>query len=133
PQTVNTGLVFLRSDPSQEVKRLLASTVQIQEAYPSLKQQEAFNYALNQSRLDVKAGMLVLLDMIHFPNYFDLKKVKGIQPYIVHVNHKTDQERINALKKHDFWKINDDFVDGASRQVEEMYARQRQRLEQYNE
>jgi hypothetical protein len=90
--TVNTGLVMIRPD-ANAAKRLLASTIQIQELDARFDQQEAFNMALDQLDLHVKSGITVLLDVIHFPNgeqYFEknLSASKGIQPYIVHVNHK---------------------------------------------
>lgn len=90
--TVNTGLIMLRGD-SKLAKRLLASTIQIQENQSTISQQDAFNQALDQLQLNLKSGMTVLLDMIHFPNgvnYFEtnLPRSKGIKPYIIHANHK---------------------------------------------
>lgn len=90
--TVNTGLMLFRTN-SKQAKRVLANTIYIQEENPQLTQQEAFNKALSSTNLHVKTGMLVLLDIIHFPNgvhYFkkNLPKSKGIKPYMVHLNHK---------------------------------------------
>lgn len=90
--TINTGLMLIRSH-GHLAKRVLASTIQIQEKQPDLNQQEAFNQALDQMELHVKTGMTVLLDIIHFPNglnYFEqnLPGSKGIKPYIIHANHK---------------------------------------------
>lgn len=89
---INTGLMMIRSDAAQ-VKRLIANTIQIQEEYTHLNQQEALNKAMEQLDLNVKSGMIVLLDIIHFPNgvnYFDkdLSGSRGIEPYIIHANHK---------------------------------------------
>lgn len=91
---INTGLMMIRTDAGQ-VKRLIASALQIQETYPQLTQQEAFNSALEQLDLHVKSGITVLLDIIHFPNgvnYFEnnLSGSRGIEPYIVHANHKVN-------------------------------------------
>lgn len=90
--TINTGLMLLRTD-SKEIKRVLANTAYIQEENHQLTQQEAFNKALNMTSLHVKTGMLVLLDILHFPNgaqFFkaNLPQSKGIKPYVVHLNHK---------------------------------------------
>jgi hypothetical protein len=90
--TVNTGLIMLRGN-AKLTKRLLASTIQIQSNEPTLNQQQAFNRALDQLQLNVKSGMTVLLDIMHFPNgvnYFEtnLPGSKGIKPYIIHANHK---------------------------------------------
>jgi hypothetical protein len=89
---LNTGLLMLRTD-TKSVKRLLANTMQIQETKPNLTQQQAFNLAVDQLDLHLKNGNTVLLDIMHFPNgvnYFEknLSGSKGIEPYIVHVNHK---------------------------------------------
>ena len=121
---INTGLVMIRTNAGK-LKRLFASTIQIQEKYPQLTQQEAFNSALDQLDLNVKSGMLVLLDVIHFPNgknYFekDISKSKGIQPYIIHANHKFGEERVNTLREHGFWKVNQEYVNSISGQVEKM-------------
>lgn len=128
--TINTGLMLIRSH-GHLAKRVLASTIQIQERQPTLNQQQAFNQALDQMELHVKTGMTVLLDIIHFPNgvnYFEqnLPGSKGIKPYIIHANHKVGQERINVLKEHGFWKVSEDFVDGISRQVEDILQRTHQ-------
>jgi hypothetical protein len=90
--TVNTGLIMVRGN-AKLAKRVLAHTIQIQESQPTLSQQQAFNQALSQLELNVKSGMLVLLDIMHFPNgvsYFEtnLSGSKGIEPYIIHANHK---------------------------------------------
>ncbi|CAO3640110.1 unnamed protein product [Mucor fragilis] len=128
--TINTGLTLIRSH-GHLAKRVLASAIQIQEKQPTLNQQEAFNQALDQMELHVKTGMTVLLDIIHFPNganYFEqnLPRSKGIKPYIIHANHKFGQERIDVLKEHGFWKVSEDFVDGISRQVEDILQRTHQ-------
>lgn len=36
------------------------------------------------------------------------------------------QERIDLLKEHGFWKVSEDFVDGISRQVEDILQRTHQ-------
>lgn len=91
-RTVNTGLMLLRSN-SQQLKRVLAQTVLLQEENPDLTQQELFNMALDKTNLHVKTGMVVLLDILHFPNghyHFNenLPGSKGIEPFVVHLNHK---------------------------------------------
>ncbi|KAI8372681.1 hypothetical protein EDC96DRAFT_606153 [Choanephora cucurbitarum] len=130
---VNTGLTMIRGgDSSKQLKRLLANTIQIQESQYHLHQQEALNLAMVQMELNVKTGMIVLLDMIHFPNghqYFESKRLKVIEPFIVHANHKTGESRIKLLQEHQFWKPVDDRVDGISRQVDEIYAKRKQHLD----
>ncbi|KAI8374844.1 hypothetical protein BD560DRAFT_368397 [Blakeslea trispora] len=129
---LNTGLMMIRGGLSDPLKRLLAHTIQIQEALPHLSQQEAFNLAMAQMELNVKSGMIVLLDMIHFPNgrhYFESKRPKGIEPFIVHVNHKVGESRIELLQAHQFWKPIDDHVDSINRQVEDIYAKHEKHLE----
>lgn len=89
---INSGLIMMRTD-AKLAKRVLASTIQIQELKHELTQQQAFNKALEQLDLHVKTGMTVLLDIIHFPNginYFEnnLSSSRGIEPYIIHANHK---------------------------------------------
>lgn len=89
---INSGLIMMRTNANL-AKRVLASTVRIQEQNYNQTQQQAFNKALSQLELHVKTGMTVLLDIIHFPNginYFDndLSGSRGIEPYIVHANHK---------------------------------------------
>lgn len=121
---INTGLMMIRTDAGQ-VKRLIASTVQIQETYPQLTHGEAFNSALEQLDLHVKSGITVLLDIIHFPNgvnYFEnnLSGSRGIEPYIVHANHKFGEERRNLLREHGFWKVNEDYINAVSDQVDSM-------------
>ncbi|KAI8637987.1 hypothetical protein BD408DRAFT_423616 [Parasitella parasitica] len=129
-RTINTGLLLIRGN-APAAKRILANTLQIQEQQPSLNQQEAFNQAMDQMELHVKTGMTVLLDIIHFPNglnYFEhnLPGSKGIKPYIIHANHKFGQERRDLLKESGFWKVSEDYVDGVSRQVEEILKRTNQ-------
>ncbi|KAI9468881.1 MAG: hypothetical protein EXX96DRAFT_543570 [Benjaminiella poitrasii] len=138
---VNTGLLMIRgSENNRAVKRVLASTIRIQEESQQrgLNQQEAFNEALDQFELHVKTGMMVLLDVLHFPNgptYFDKKlpKSKNIKPYIIHVNHKFGEKRKELLRKHKLWKVNEDFVNWISSQVETMWQKRqdlKQRIEQ---
>ena len=94
---LNTGLMMIRGGFNHELKRLLAYTIQIQEVLPHLHQQEAFNLAMAQMELNVKSGVIVLLDMIHFPNgqqYFESKRPKIIKPFIVHVNHKVKKKSV---------------------------------------
>lgn len=95
-QVFNTGLIMMRTDAG-EAKRVLEHTVQIQELNLGLTQQEALNKAMKQMELNVKSGMTVLLDALHFPNgisYFEnnLPSSKGIEPYIIHINHKVIQK-----------------------------------------
>ncbi|KAI7903871.1 uncharacterized protein BX663DRAFT_505519 [Cokeromyces recurvatus] len=91
---ISTGLLMVRGTHNEILKRVLARSIQIQEIErEKINQQEAFIRALDQFSLNVKTGMMVLLDMLHFPNgniYFEKKlyKSKHMKPYIIHVNHK---------------------------------------------
>lgn len=89
---INSGFIYLMRD-SYPVKRLMALLLQTQMDRPDLTLQEAFNKTLDQFPLDLKSGFTLLLDALHFPDgesYFsrNLSKEIGINPYMVHVNHK---------------------------------------------
>ncbi|GAA5801781.1 hypothetical protein EDC94DRAFT_591330 [Helicostylum pulchrum] len=123
----NTGLIMMRTDAG-EAKRLLENTVQIQEIKPGLTQQEALNKAMDKMELHVKTGMTVLLDVLHFPNgigYFEnnLSGSKGIEPYIIHINHKFGEDRRELLKLNGFWKLDQEYIDSLSEQVEDIMKR----------
>ncbi|KAI7896879.1 uncharacterized protein EV154DRAFT_491111 [Mucor mucedo] len=124
---MNSGLVMMRTNANL-AKRVLASTVRIQEQNYNQTQQQAFNSALSQLELHVKTGMTVLLDIIHFPNginYFDndLSGSRGIEPYIIHANHKFGEERISLLQERGFWVVNSDYIASVSNQVEDIFKK----------
>jgi hypothetical protein len=87
---INSGFYLMR--PTDNMKRMLAETIQIQDTEDNVTQQGAMNKALNSLNMDVRTSSVVLLDVLHFPNGFvyfhhDLPNKHGIEPFIVHANY----------------------------------------------
>ncbi|KAI8331117.1 nucleotide-diphospho-sugar transferase-domain-containing protein [Blakeslea trispora] len=120
-QEVNSGFYLMR--PSLEMKRLLAETIAIQDANDAKTQQGAMNMALDKLNLDLRTGSVVLLDVLHFPNGFvyfthDLPNKHGIQPFIIHANYLVGEEKKAKLMEHDYWYLNDTWLDQIDTQLE---------------
>ncbi|KAG1463454.1 hypothetical protein G6F46_003555 [Rhizopus delemar] len=99
---ISSGFIYLMRD-SYPVKRLMALLLQTQMDRPDLTLQEAFN-------------------ALHFPDgesYFskNLSKEIGIDPYMVHVNHKTGKERIDLLKEHQLWYADEEHIKQVDQQI----------------
>ena len=89
-QEINSGFYLMR--PTDEMKRLLAETIQIQDTVEGKTQQGSMNIALDSLNLDIRTTSVVLLDVLHFPNGFvyynhNLPNKHGIEPFIVHANY----------------------------------------------
>lgn len=89
-QEINSGFYLMRA--TEEMKRLLAETIHIQDTVEGKTQQGSMNAALENLDLDIRTSSVVLLDVLHFPNGFvyythDLPNKHGIKPFIVHANY----------------------------------------------
>ncbi|KAI7902982.1 nucleotide-diphospho-sugar transferase-domain-containing protein [Cokeromyces recurvatus] len=114
-QEINSGFYLMRS--TDEMKLLLAETIEIQDSSNNTKtQQGAMNTALNQFNLDIRTSPIVLLDILHFPNGYvyytlDLPNQYGIEPYIVHANYLVGEDKKQKLVSSNFWYLNDTWLD----------------------
>ncbi|KAI8968940.1 nucleotide-diphospho-sugar transferase-domain-containing protein [Mycotypha africana] len=127
-QEVNTGFYLMR--PTLEMKKLLAETIQIQDAGEKT-QQGAMNAALNHLDMDLRTTSIVLLDILHFPNGFayfdnDLPNKHGIQPYIVHANYLVGEDKKTRLIEQGFWYLNDTWLGQIDAVLEEKYETEQQ-------
>ncbi|KAI8875666.1 glycosyltransferase family 77 protein [Backusella circina FSU 941] len=121
-KVINSGFYLMR--PSDEMKRLLVKTIQIQDTDEAMTQQGAMNAALSMLNMDVRSGTVVLLDVLHFPNGFvyfenDLPNKHGIQPFIVHANYLVGDDKKQKLKEHNLWYLDDSWLDQMDAKLEQ--------------
>ncbi|KAI9348323.1 nucleotide-diphospho-sugar transferase-domain-containing protein [Pilaira anomala] len=113
-QEINSGFYLMRA--TDEMKRLLAETIHIQDTVEGKTQQGSMNAALENLDLDIRTSSVVLLDVLHFPNGFvyythDLPNKHGIKPFIVHANYLIGEEKKQKLIDSQFWYVNDTWLN----------------------
>ncbi|KAI8384408.1 nucleotide-diphospho-sugar transferase-domain-containing protein [Radiomyces spectabilis] len=121
-KVVNSGFYIMR--PSDEMKRLLAETIYLQDTNEGMTQQGAMNAALDHLNMDIRTSTVVLLDVLHFPNGFvyfthDLPKKHGVEPYIVHANYLVGEDKKRKLQESGLWYIDDQWLANLDAQAEQ--------------
>ncbi|CAO3595549.1 unnamed protein product [Absidia cylindrospora] len=126
-QQVNTGFFLMR--PTPVMKRFIADTIYIQEQKEkalwdtmnrddqlmATTQQAAMNEALSRMNLEIRTSHVVLLDLFLFPNghsYFFKRyhDVLEIDPFIVHANYLIGNDKVDKLKEHGLWYLDESWM-----------------------
>ncbi|KAI8081547.1 nucleotide-diphospho-sugar transferase-domain-containing protein [Halteromyces radiatus] len=122
---INSGFFLMR--PTPIMRRLMADTIYIQEQRElalwdntikheyQTTQQIAMNEALSRLKLELRTSRVVLLDLFLFPNgdtyfYKRLHDMLGTNPYIVHANYLTGDEKLAKLKENGLWYVDDTWL-----------------------
>ncbi|KAI8145171.1 nucleotide-diphospho-sugar transferase-domain-containing protein [Fennellomyces sp. T-0311] len=126
-RTINSGFYLIK--PEEDMKRMLARTIYLQDSSKGLTQQGAMNEALREMIKDIRTSSVVLLDVMFFPNgyaYFDrnLSKSRGVEPYILHANYRVAGDKKKELQKLDLWYLDEDWLRSVDAQVDQSWQEQ---------
>ncbi|CDS10991.1 hypothetical protein LRAMOSA03255 [Lichtheimia ramosa] len=124
---INSGFFMMR--PYEDMKRMLAETIRLQDSNEGLTQQGAMNRALDPMILDLRSTSVVLLDVIYFPNgyaYFDhnLSNSLGVDPYILHANYRVAGDKKKELETRGYWYVDEEWLKQVDAMVEESWEEQ---------
>jgi hypothetical protein len=105
---INSGFYVMK--PSDTNKRILASSIYIQDHEPKVTQQRAIIRILEDENLSYHKSSIALLDLMLFPHgrmYFDnnVPTKYGMTPMIVHANYRKGDKKKEDLKKFGLWYI----------------------------
>ncbi|KAG1052596.1 hypothetical protein G6F43_005282 [Rhizopus delemar] len=105
---INSGFYLMR--PTLLNKRILDSSIYIQDREPKVTQQQAMNRVLNDLNLNYRTSQVALLDLILFPQgrlYFDrqIPTKYNMTPMIVHANYRKGDNKKKDLQKFGLWYI----------------------------
>ncbi|CEG69514.1 hypothetical protein RMATCC62417_05576 [Rhizopus microsporus] len=105
---VNSGFYIMR--PTLMNKRILDSSIYIQDKEPKVTQQGAINRVLDDLNLSYQTSPIALLDLMLFPQgqlYFDrnIPTKYNMTPMIVHANYRVGENKKKDLQKFGLWYI----------------------------
>ncbi|KAI8885507.1 glycosyltransferase family 77 protein [Backusella circina FSU 941] len=105
---INSGFYVMR--PTLTNKRILASSIYIQDHEPQVTQQRAMIRILQDENRDYHTSPIALLDLMLFPHgrlYFDqgVPTKYDLEPMIVHANYRKGDRKREDLKKFGLWYI----------------------------
>jgi hypothetical protein len=105
---INSGFYVMKATLTN--KRILASSIYIQDHEPQVTQQRALIRILQDENLNYHTSPIALLDLMLFPHgrmYFDqhLPTKYGLQPMMVHANYRKGDRKREDLEKFGLWYI----------------------------
>jgi hypothetical protein len=105
---INSGFYVMKATLTN--KRILASSIYIQDHEPQVTQQRALIRILQDENLNYHTSPIALLDLMLFPHgrmYFDqhVPKKYDLQPMMVHANYRKGDRKREDLEKLGLWYI----------------------------